>query len=209
LVTQLKDQLQDAEARLQDAEAKAAEPGDQGADISALQETNQEQEKLLESLTSQLEEREQRANRLQRQVRELGMQIKEHESDIVAWEMELKFRNTRISQLETDNEKIQKELAAKPQKAGPPPPPVPQSIEGAVNAATSPVDNPDALRTKVGQLNEALGDKDAELLILHSQIEDSQRRMEYTRNILEDIIKQNKVDPQTAQQFSDLVQAMK
>jgi hypothetical protein len=54
-----------------------------------------------------------------------------------------------------------------------------------------------------------LGDKDAELLILHSQIEDSQRRMEYTRNILEDIIKQNKVDPQTAQQFSDLVQAMK
>jgi chromosome segregation ATPase len=209
-VAQLKDELQATQAKLEDAQTLATESTPQGDDISALQETTKAQEELLESLTSQLEEREQRANRLQRQVRELGTQIKEHESDIVAWEMELKFRNTRISQLETENEKLQKDIAVKPQKNGPPPPPVPQSIQEAVNSVGPPPrDNPDALRTKVGQLNEALGDKDAELLILHGQIEDSKRRMEYTRNILEEIVKQNKVDSQTAQQFSDLVQAMK
>ena len=104
--------------------------------------------------------------------------------------MELKFRNTRISQLETENEKLQQELAGKPKKPGPPPPPIPQSA----GAGSSPDDNPDMLRAKLGQLNEALGDKDAELLILHGQIEDSKRRMEHTRNILENIVKQNKVD---------------
>ncbi len=210
VVAELQDQLQQTQAELQEAQLQATQSVAPGDDVVGLRAMAKEQEKLLESLTTQLEEREQRANRLERQVRELGIQIKEHESDIVAWEMELKFRNTRISQLETENENLQQDLAATPQKPGPPPPPLPQGVDGPVGVpGSSPDDNPDALRAKVGQLNEALGDKDAELLILHGQIEDSQRRMEYTRNILEDIVRQNKVDPQTAQQFSDLVQSMK
>ncbi|MDJ0761792.1 MAG: methyltransferase domain-containing protein [Myxococcota bacterium] len=73
----------------------------------------EDQAALLTSVTAQLEERETRATRLERELRDLKGQIGEHESDIAAWEMELKFRDSRISQLESENTALQKTLAEK------------------------------------------------------------------------------------------------
>jgi chromosome segregation ATPase len=94
------------------AKANLSANAAQGSGKAARDEKHKEHEALLESLTAQLEEREQRASRLERQIRELINQIREHESDVVAWDMELKFRNSRISQLEEENFKLQESLLA-------------------------------------------------------------------------------------------------
>jgi hypothetical protein len=108
-----------------DVQKRASRPALAEADFNARQEELQdmssqlaegtllsgEKESLIASLTEQLEEREQRAARLEREVAHLIEIAKEHESDIAAWEMELKFRNARIAQLEYELNRLQGEEA--------------------------------------------------------------------------------------------------
>lgn len=70
--------------------------------MASLQKTLAEKEALVGSLTEQLEERERRAAKLERQNRALTEQIQEHDGDLSAWDMELKLRSARISQLEKE-----------------------------------------------------------------------------------------------------------
>jgi chromosome segregation ATPase len=67
-----------------------------------------EKETLLVSLTEQLEDREQRSAMLEQENRILNAQIKEHEVDVSAWNMELKIRSARISQLEREIEALRR-----------------------------------------------------------------------------------------------------
>jgi chromosome segregation ATPase len=92
------------EAKSQASEIIIAEPVSETPDsneMDKLREMVGEREALVDSLTGQLEERERRATGLERKIREMTNQLHEHESDIAAWNMELKFRNSRISQLES------------------------------------------------------------------------------------------------------------
>ncbi|MDD5307910.1 MAG: methyltransferase domain-containing protein [Deltaproteobacteria bacterium] len=155
------------------------EAAKQAEEIRRLAGEAREREPLLSSLTAQLEEREKRATRLERQIREMERQIKEHDSDIAAWEMELKFRNARITQLEADLARAKERQAEGEARLSRPP------IKSVLPAGATDLDE---LRRQADKLNEALGDKDAELLVLHGQTEDLRRRLGRIRETVVDAI---------------------
>ncbi|MBN2716479.1 MAG: hypothetical protein JXX14_11540, partial [Deltaproteobacteria bacterium] len=70
--------------------------------IAELNERLGESQPLIDSLTDQLEQRERNVTRLEKMVRMINGQLKETEGDAVAWDMELKFRDAKISALEEE-----------------------------------------------------------------------------------------------------------
>ncbi len=101
-ITGLRAKLEQAEAESREAEEAITEIKENAEGVEALRQQVEEKEKLVGSLTDQLEERERRAATLERKNRVLSEQIREHESDVSAWNMELKLRSARISQLERE-----------------------------------------------------------------------------------------------------------
>ncbi|MBW2276712.1 MAG: hypothetical protein JRF63_04415 [Deltaproteobacteria bacterium] len=174
----------------------------QAEEVKRLFEESSGRESLLESLTTQLQEREQRATSLERKARGLEEQIHEHESDTAAWEMELNFRSSRISQLETELGKLQDQLAGATQarheaeqRASRPPQP-------------SQTDLASTLKQQVVELNELLGDKDAQLLIAHTRAEESIMRLQRVRQAMQNVIGSGQADEATAVRLHDIVAAM-
>ncbi|MBN2802852.1 MAG: hypothetical protein JXR91_07145, partial [Deltaproteobacteria bacterium] len=70
----------------------------------------EENKPLLDSLTEQLEQRELANNKLEKRIRMLATQLKETESDSVAWDMELKFRDAKIDALEEEINELREKL---------------------------------------------------------------------------------------------------
>lgn len=66
-----------------------------------------EMQALIASLTEQLEEREKRAVRLERELGDLRAELQEHDGDVVQWQMELHNRNNRIVELEKELQTLQ------------------------------------------------------------------------------------------------------
>ncbi len=62
---------------------------------------------LMASLTEQLEEREKRAMRLERELGDLRAELQEHDGDVAQWQMELHSRNNRIVELEKELRSLQ------------------------------------------------------------------------------------------------------
>ena len=102
-------QIADLKNKLEKAKNQAIEQSDAvmqlkrlSGDVLNLQKSLSEKTALVDSLTEQLEDRQQRASKLERQNKDLSERIKEHEGDTAAWDMELKLRSARISQLEKE-----------------------------------------------------------------------------------------------------------
>ena len=98
----LKNKLAQADALSREHSQAAETAAALTVQIEELRQGLSEKESLIGSLTEQLEERERRASKLERQNRALTEQIQEHEGDLSAWDMELKLRSVRISQLEKE-----------------------------------------------------------------------------------------------------------
>lgn len=84
--------------------------GKQDETISELEGLTQESQPLITSLTDQLEQRERHCTKLEKKIRMLNTQLKETEGDAVAWDMELKFRDAKISALEEEVDEIRQRL---------------------------------------------------------------------------------------------------
>ncbi len=179
----------------------------QAETIRRLSDESKEREPLLESLTSQLEEREQRVTMMERKTRQIEDQVKEHEGDTAAWNTELKFRNTRIVNLEKEILELKEQLAENLQIVN-------EDEEGAPGQPLQPVRSSRvpgemaAMRHQVSDLNEQLGDRDAELLIMHGKLESENRNLEKTRQALKNMLTSGGVESGTAVHINDIISAM-
>ncbi len=180
----------------------------QAETIRRLSDESKEREPLLESLTSQLEEREQRVTMMERKARQIEDQLREHEGDTAAWNTELKFRNTRIIQLEKEISELKEQLTENLQI-------VHDDEEEASGQLLQPVRSRDApaevaaMKHQVSDLNEQLGDRDAELLIMHGRLESENRNLEKTRQALKNMLAGGGVESGTAVHINDILSALK
>ncbi len=179
----------------------------QAETIRRLIDESKEREPLLESLTSQLEEREQRVTMMERKTRQIEARLTEHESETAAWNTELKFRNTRIIQLEKEISGLKEQLSenlqvVKSAEEG-------ASVEPLQSIRSSEIpDEIAAMKHQVSNLNEQLGDKDAELLILHGKLESENRNLEKTSQALKNMLAGGGVESGTAIHINDILSAM-
>ena len=102
----LKEQLRDARDSINESRRSAEDSEENQTALIEYQHLVEEKESLIGSLTDQLEEREQRSLALEKENRMLSEQIREHEVDVSAWNMELKLRSARISQLEKELQEL-------------------------------------------------------------------------------------------------------
>ena len=179
----------------------------QAETIRRLTDESKEREPLLESLTSQLEERERRVTMMERKTRQIEAQLKEHEGDTAAWNTELKFRNTRITQLEKEISGLKDQLTEEPSSGqsadeGASVPPSQSLRQSEIPAEVA------AIKHQVSDLNEQLGDKDAELLILHGKLETENRDLERTRQALKDMLASGGIESGTAVHINDILSAL-
>lgn len=106
-VLRLKNRLAEVESEAKKWRQDLDDANEKMADMEKVKALVAEKEALVSSLTEQLEERERRASKLEKKNRMLADQIREHESDVVAWNAELKVRTARIAQLEKQLEEAQ------------------------------------------------------------------------------------------------------
>ncbi len=179
----------------------------QSETIRRLTDESKEREPLLESLTSQLEERERRVTMMERKTRQIEEQLKENEGDTAAWNTELKFRNTRITQLEKEISGLKDRLTEEPS--------IGQSTDVGASVPPSESLRPSqfpaevaAMKHQVSDLNEQLGDKDAELLILHGKLETENRDLKRTRQALKDMLAGGGIESGTAVHINDILSAL-
>jgi hypothetical protein len=66
----------------------------------------------------------------------------------------------------------------------------------------------ETLREEIRRLNEELGDKDGQLLHLHSKMGTSNKRIEQTRQALQAILATGEVESAAALKINDIVRAM-
>ncbi|HUT76635.1 MAG TPA: hypothetical protein VM285_03055, partial [Polyangia bacterium] len=163
-------------------------------ETSRLQEEARQRDPLLESLTTQLEERERRAALLERKINQLEERCKEHESDVAAWDTELKFRSSRIAQLEEEQRELSRKAAGAPGSPGQMPPP----------AGESPI----VLKKQIIDLNAELGDRDADLLLIHARAEEIKLKLDRTRKALQNLLSAGQVGSATAVQIHDIIISM-
>jgi chromosome segregation ATPase len=159
-------------------------------------------EPLLQSLTAQLEEREKRAAGVERKIKQLEAQIKEHESDAAAWNTEIKFRNARVAQLEEEIGKLRSQ-AVEPMSKG--------TIERRLSHSPAPVEATreiGQLKAQVDELNDVMGDKDAELLMLHTRSDATRRCLVRARQALQNVLSSGQVQSALALQLHDIIAAM-
>jgi len=157
---------------------------------------------LLQSLTAQLEEREKRAAAVERKIKQLEGQIREHESDAAAWNTEIKFRNARVAQLEEEIGKLRSQ-AVEPASRGAMErrmshPPAPQEVTREI----------DQLKAQVDELNDTMGDRDAELLLLHTRTDATRRCLVRARQALHNMLSSGQVQSALALQLHDIIAAM-
>jgi chromosome segregation protein len=170
-------------------------------EVLGLTRKNEEQESLFKSLTVQLEEREQRATKLARQVKEFEDGAKGHGSDVAAWEMELKFSNSRVSTLEAQLAKLQESLTSESLSK--------QAATRRVSQpAIEPEVNADELRAQIEQLNDNLGDKDAKLFVLTSQVEDSRRRLLNIQSSLKDLLGKDALQEEIGHRIQEILESI-
>jgi chromosome segregation ATPase len=170
--------------------------------LRELSEESTSREPLLQSLTAQLEEREKRAAVTERKIKQLEALIKEHESDAVAWNTEIKFRNARIAQLEEEVGKLRTQ-AVDPSSRGP--------AERRMSRAPAPTETTreiDQLKAQMSELNDVMGDKDAELLLLHTKSEAIRRCLVRARQALQNMLSSGQVQSALALQLHDVIAAM-
>jgi chromosome segregation ATPase len=164
-------------------------------EISRLQEEARQRDPLLESLTAQLEERERRAASLERKAKQLEERCKEHESDGAAWDTELKFRTARIAQLEDELRALgYRATAGGSADAGRMPPPAGES--------------PLVLKKQISDLHDELGDREAELLLIHTRAEEAKLKLERTRKALQNLLGAGQIGSATAVQIHDIIISM-
>jgi chromosome segregation ATPase len=183
----------------------------QAETIRRLTDESKERKPLLESLTSQLEERERRVTMMERKTRQIEDQIREHDSETTAWNTELRFRNTRITRLEKEISELKIQQAEGLSVGNGTEERISIPTLQAIRPSEIPSEIPSkiaAMKNQVSDLNEQLGDKDAELLILHSKLETENRDLKRTRQALNDLLAGGRIESATAVHINDILSAL-
>ena len=170
--------------------------------IGELKALTAESQPLFDSMTAQLEEREKRATLLEKKVRMLETEIKESESDVLAWDMELKFRDSKIHSLEEEIATLQSAIRLRDPDA--------VQLAPVPEAGPDTVAEEEFLKVK-GQLKDVTHDLEervTELKSVRTEADAHRTRLESTRQALQDLLLSNTVDSGTALYLEEVLKAL-